>query len=294
MSTTGRPEQPEPFLRGAPFPSGGGVPYPRAKPEVPMLRLPMDTWTMASVPAGVRLEFSGDAEAVEVDYVTTQAALRVPGRRRGRRVHAVARRRAGRGGSRRRRRGHGPPPGNRRLRAGHRPPPRAHAADGHRHPGRFWCGGIDRARPAAAPLDRLRRLHHRGLDRVDARAIVAARDRADATASTSPTWATPGRPEARSPRRGDRRPRRRRHHHRPRHQLLDPHPVQRRPVPRGARAFLDIVRQGHSDTPIVAVSPITRPDAESTPNRLGAHPHRPASRLRGRRAATASPPATPS
>jgi lysophospholipase L1-like esterase len=34
-------------------------------------------------------------------------------------------------------------------------------------------------------------------------------------------------------------------------------------------AFLDIVRDGHPDTPVVAVSPITRPDAESTPNRLG-------------------------
>jgi len=38
----------------------------------------------------------------------------------------------------------------------------------------------------------------------------------------------------------------------------------------GLIAFLDIVRQGHPDTPIVAVSPITRPDAEATPNRLGA------------------------
>jgi lysophospholipase L1-like esterase len=39
----------------------------------------------------------------------------------------------------------------------------------------------------------------------------------------------------------------------------------------GLIGFLDIVRQGHPDTPIVAVSPITRPDAESTPNRLGAN-----------------------
>jgi lysophospholipase L1-like esterase len=36
------------------------------------------------------------------------------------------------------------------------------------------------------------------------------------------------------------------------------------------RAFLDVVRQGHPETPIVVVSPIVRPDAESTPNRLGA------------------------
>jgi lysophospholipase L1-like esterase len=38
----------------------------------------------------------------------------------------------------------------------------------------------------------------------------------------------------------------------------------------GLRDFVAIVRQGHPETPIVAVSPITRPDAEETPNRLGA------------------------
>jgi lysophospholipase L1-like esterase len=36
------------------------------------------------------------------------------------------------------------------------------------------------------------------------------------------------------------------------------------------RAFLDFVRQGHPDTPIVVTSPILRPDAETTPNALGA------------------------
>jgi lysophospholipase L1-like esterase len=41
-------------------------------------------------------------------------------------------------------------------------------------------------------------------------------------------------------------------------------------VAEGLRAFLDVVRQGHPETPIVVVSPIVRPDAESTPNRLGA------------------------
>src|SRR5205823_1485612 len=35
-------------------------------------------------------------------------------------------------------------------------------------------------------------------------------------------------------------------------------------------AFLDIVREGHPETPIVVVSPVLRPDAEATPNRLGA------------------------
>jgi lysophospholipase L1-like esterase len=38
----------------------------------------------------------------------------------------------------------------------------------------------------------------------------------------------------------------------------------------GLRAFYTIIRQGHPETPIVACSMILRPDAESTPNRLGA------------------------
>jgi lysophospholipase L1-like esterase len=38
----------------------------------------------------------------------------------------------------------------------------------------------------------------------------------------------------------------------------------------GLAGFLDIVRQGHPDVLLVAVSPIVRPDAERTPNRLGA------------------------
>ncbi len=36
------------------------------------------------------------------------------------------------------------------------------------------------------------------------------------------------------------------------------------------RAFLSILREGHPETPIVVSSPVVRPDAESTPNRLGA------------------------
>jgi lysophospholipase L1-like esterase len=38
----------------------------------------------------------------------------------------------------------------------------------------------------------------------------------------------------------------------------------------GLRAFLAIVREGHPRTPIAAVSPILRADAEGAPNRLGA------------------------
>src|SRR5438874_6686460 len=35
-------------------------------------------------------------------------------------------------------------------------------------------------------------------------------------------------------------------------------------------AFIDVVRQGHPDTPIIVASPVVRPDAEESPNRLGA------------------------
>ncbi|MEV0322324.1 GDSL-type esterase/lipase family protein [Streptomyces sp. NPDC050658] len=36
------------------------------------------------------------------------------------------------------------------------------------------------------------------------------------------------------------------------------------------RAFLGLVRRGHPDVPLLVVSPVVRPDAESTPNALGA------------------------
>ncbi|MFJ9339294.1 GDSL-type esterase/lipase family protein [Streptomyces sp. NPDC101733] len=36
------------------------------------------------------------------------------------------------------------------------------------------------------------------------------------------------------------------------------------------RAFLDLIRQGHPRTPLLLLSPLLRPDAERTPNRLGA------------------------
>ncbi len=38
----------------------------------------------------------------------------------------------------------------------------------------------------------------------------------------------------------------------------------------GLAAFLQVVREGHPETPIVGSSPILRPDAETTENRLGA------------------------
>lgn len=60
---------PEPFLRGRAFPGIPGVPYPRARPE-DAPRLPADTWAQAKIPAGVRLELAGDAEEIEIAYET--------------------------------------------------------------------------------------------------------------------------------------------------------------------------------------------------------------------------------
>ena len=64
-----RPEQPEPFLRGAAWPGTSSVPYPRADP-LDRSRLPGDTWQMAGIPVGVRLEITGDAWEVDIAYRT--------------------------------------------------------------------------------------------------------------------------------------------------------------------------------------------------------------------------------
>ena len=69
-----RPEQPEPFLRGCAWPGTRHVPYPRADP-VDRMRLPKDTWQMATIPVGVRFEVVGGADAVALDYTTTTDQL---------------------------------------------------------------------------------------------------------------------------------------------------------------------------------------------------------------------------
>ncbi len=69
-----RPDEVEPFLAGAAFPAGGGASYPRADPRG-RDRLPADTWGTATIPVGVRLEFVGDAPEVEIGYVTLTGDL---------------------------------------------------------------------------------------------------------------------------------------------------------------------------------------------------------------------------
>ena len=74
MAVTSRPEQPEPFLRGCLFPPIGSVLYPRADP-VDADHLPADVWAAAELPVGMRLEMVGDATAVDIAYHTATANL---------------------------------------------------------------------------------------------------------------------------------------------------------------------------------------------------------------------------
>src|SRR5579864_4626598 len=59
----------EAFVRGCAWAGTADVPYPRADP-VDAGRLPGDTWATARLPVGVRVEFVGDAPAVEIEYRT--------------------------------------------------------------------------------------------------------------------------------------------------------------------------------------------------------------------------------
>jgi lysophospholipase L1-like esterase len=60
---------PAPFLRGNPWPGTPRVAYPRANPD-DFTRLPFDTWYQAQIPATVRLQFAGDATELEIRYRT--------------------------------------------------------------------------------------------------------------------------------------------------------------------------------------------------------------------------------
>ena len=60
---------PEPFLRGNAWPGTRDLPYPRADPA-DLDRLPGDTVATARLPVGVRLEFVGRADVLEIDYET--------------------------------------------------------------------------------------------------------------------------------------------------------------------------------------------------------------------------------
>jgi lysophospholipase L1-like esterase len=70
-----RPAAVEPYLRGCAWPAAEWAAYPRCNPGPPGVRLPADTRAQAALPVGVRLEFTGEAEAIELDYHTATADL---------------------------------------------------------------------------------------------------------------------------------------------------------------------------------------------------------------------------
>ncbi len=63
------PQSTAPYVRGCAWPGTDEIPYPRADPN-DLARLPGDTVGTARLPVGVRLELVGDAEAVELTYTT--------------------------------------------------------------------------------------------------------------------------------------------------------------------------------------------------------------------------------
>lgn len=265
-----RSEVVEPFLRGCPWGPAPGVPYPRHDPG-DATRLPGDTWAAAQLPAGVRLELVGDAEAVELDYRTTTDDLGYRGEGAGRRFEVYAGDRllddqsAALGEGRvRLRLGPVEHPDDRRviyLPEGMRPEVLALApAGGSLEPApaqprwvaygdsilEGWvASGPARAWGAVASrrlgLD-LANLGYAGAARgelVSAQAIAALAAPAVISLSHGTNcWS------------------------------MIPHSPAL--LAAGTDAFLRLLRLGHPSVPIVAVSPIVRPDAEDAPNLLGA------------------------
>jgi lysophospholipase L1-like esterase len=266
-TTGGRSPEVEPFLRGCAYRAVPGVPYPRFDPR-DAARIPADTWQCAQIPAGVRLELVGDAAQLVVDYATATDDL-------GYRCAGAGTTFAlWRGGDQVDEQPAGLGPGTVTLALsgpadqpavvylpeGMRPEVRAvRALRGSIEPapvGPRWVAygdslleGWVATAPARAWGAVAARRH--GLDLVNLGYAGSARGEipcaeavaalaADVISITHGTncW------------------------------TRTPHSAAL--FFEGTRAFLDIVRQGHPATPIVVASPVLRPDAETTPNRLGA------------------------
>jgi lysophospholipase L1-like esterase len=257
---------PDPFIRGRAWPGTHKVPYPRAKPA-DAFRLPVDTWAQAQIPVGVRLEFAGDATEVEIAYETKSgnAGIRGDGGgvtfqlwRNGSMVdeekashpEGVARLQTGKGGDR----------AVIYIPEGMRPTIKdVSGVGGEIEPAALqprWIAYGDSvaegwlaSAPALAWPAIAGREH--GLDAVNMGyagagrgEIVTAEHIAELAADViSITHGT---------------------------NCWTRVPFSVELFREQTRAFLDIVRQGHPETPILVSSPIVRPDAEAMPNRLGA------------------------
>ena len=272
MTGASPPPPPSPadrFLRGAPWPGGAGVAYPRADPA-DVARLPADTWGTAAIPAGVRLELVGDATALRLDVETFTDDLGYRGDGAGTTLIAlvgddvldevpvalgrstVELQLGGRAG--------GEAPVVVHLPEGMRPVVHAVTPVGGTiepaRPGPRWlCYGDSIAEgwiatgPAWSWPARVARRHR--LDLVNLGYAGAARGE---IASAEQIAALPADVVSLS--------------HGTNCWCRTPHSAAM--VHAGFDAFLAIVRQGHPDIPIVVVSPVVRPDAEATANRLGA------------------------
>ena len=263
----GRAPEVEPFLRGCAWGAVPGVPYPRFDPR-DRARLPADTWQCAQIPAGVRLELVGDAAALEVDYTTATDDLGYRGAGAGttfalwRAGQQVDERRAelGAGTVTLALGGPAEEPAVVYLPEGMRPEVLAVRAVGGvvepAPPGPRWVAygdSILEGWVASAPAVAWGAVAARryGLDLVNLGYAGAARGEipcAEAVAGLAADVVSIS--------------------HGTNCWTRTPHSVGM--MRETTRAFLDIVRQGHPLTPLVVASPVIRPDAETTPNRLGA------------------------
>jgi lysophospholipase L1-like esterase len=265
--TPSRPQQPEPFLRGCAWPAGPGVPYPRCDPGPEGRRLPADTRAAAAIPVGVRFAFRGRPTALEVDYRTETADLGYRGAGAGtefvvfRGDQRVDGARAQLGeGTVHLRVGEGEENATLYLPEGMRPTVLALRPTGGEirsaRPQKRWlCYGDSivegwcATEPAGAWPHIVSRRHD--LDVVNlgyagaARGEVPSAQDIAALAGDLITVAYGTNCWSRTPQSAD---------------LFGA----------GLHGFLDLVRAGHPETPIVAISPILRMDAENTLNVLGA------------------------
>lgn len=256
------------FIRGCAFTGTSSVPYPRADPVD--TRIPRDTWEMAQIPAGVRLELIGEAEAVDIAYTTATEDLGYRGEGAGRTFtlwrggKLVDEEKADLGDGRVRLALGGWPRDERAivyLPEGMKPTIKSLSGVGDR----IWPAPEEQPRwiaygdsvaegwVASGPAYAWPAVAGRqfGIDVVNmgyagaARGELASAEQvaaldADVISITHGTncW------------------------------TRTPHSVDMMRAAVGA--FIDVVRQGHPDTPVVVASPVLRPDAEETPNRLGA------------------------
>ncbi len=263
-----RPRQPEPFIRGAPYPPTADIPYPRADPA-DARRLPADVWQAACVPVGVRLEMVGDAQAVDIAYQTASGNLGYRGDgagvtfsvwRAGRQADEVEaelgdgliRLRLGAAAAERPATiylpegmlplvrsltaVHGeiaPAPLNPRWLAYGDSTTQGWIASG---PAQAWAAIA--ARKARLDLVNLG-FARSGRGEIASAEQVAALDADVITISYGTScWSRV------------------------------PHSTAM--IEAGLDAFLDVVRQGHPETPVIVISPVIRPEGEDEPNRLGA------------------------